>query len=255
MTYTMTIKNTLKKYNLLNNFPKKYLETLSKSIDYSLEVFDNNILSITLGGSCGKNHIHEGWSDIDLYFVLKEYDIKTIIKYNDLIDNLNGITVSANFYTLKEVEKNMVSMKTKIMIYEKYKYDLNPNIYGDNYFKPVTYETIRSNDINNLPNILQEYKKMIILLKTSNAKLSRYYIKKMLILLKCVLNYHNIFSFGYEEVILKFTRLCNDFKYPLTKKSGIDILIIIDDYENIEKYKNQIIDFSEEIFEFIYQYC
>ena len=247
------VKDTLEQNGLLDNFPTDYLDTLIKSVNIAFDIFKDDILSITLGGSGGKNLIHEGWSDLDLYFILKEFSINKICKCNEELDNIGKIHVGTSFYTLLEVENDMVSVNTKVMIYEKYKYNLNPTIYGKDYFKPISYQTIRNYDVYNLPNILFEYKRMIFDLKNEKTVLNRLHIKKMLILIKSVLNYHNIFSFGYEEVILKYTRLCKEKGFNSNK--SINIIILIDDYENIENYKNQFIDFSEDIFKFIQDYC
>ncbi|MEG0021460.1 MAG: nucleotidyltransferase domain-containing protein [Bacilli bacterium] len=248
-------KENLKHYNLKEELPSNYYDCVEKTIEKVFDILGDNILSITLGGSAGKKDIHSGWSDIDLFFIINEYEMEKIIEFNEKCNEQDSIHVGTSFYTLKEVEKNIVSYKTKVMIYEKYKYNLNPTLYGKDYYIPVTYETIRSNDIHNFPSIYQDYKKMIMELKSDKVKPSRTHIKKMLLLLKCILNFHNIFSFGYEEVLLKFTTLCREFHFSLTKKRGIDIIALIDDFDNLELYKDEIVEFSDEIFNFIDKFC
>lgn len=238
---------------LINQLPTKYLELLENAYDKAIDIFKDNLLNITIGGSAGKNNIHEGWSDIDLYFILKEYNVKDIAIYNDIFNNAEDIHLGTTFYSLKEIEKQMIDTRTKIMVYEKFKYQMNPTIYGEEYYIPVTYETIRQNDVAKLPSILHDFRREISDLKNGRSELKRKQIKKLLILLKCLLNYHNIFSFGYEEVLIKYSKLCTDFNFDGIK--GFKIIKIIDDYDNLHKYKNEIIEFSEDIFEFIYKYC
>lgn len=246
------ITEKLKQNNNISELPETYFLLLEEAIDKAIDLFGNNLLSITIGGSGGKGHIHIGWSDLDLFFILKEFEVEKIAKYNNLFNN-EKIRLESTFYTLREVEKQMLNARTKIMVYEKNKYDLNPTVYGENYFSPVNYETIRHNDVSNLPSILQIYKDIVYDLKNDKIELNIIHIKKMLILLKCLLNRHNIFSFGYEEVLIKYSKLCSEFNFE--GQNGFKIIKIIDDFENIKLYKEEIISFSEDLFNFIYKYC
>ena len=71
MNATTLVETTLETYNFLN-FPLKYKDKLIKVIDKAFELLGDNLLSITLGGSGGRGQIVEGWSDIDLYFIINE---------------------------------------------------------------------------------------------------------------------------------------------------------------------------------------
>lgn len=252
MNATTIVETTLETYNFLN-FPVKYKEKLINVIDKAFELLGNNLLSITLGGSGGRGQIVEGWSDIDLYFVIKKYDME---KISELYQFKEGeIHVGLTFYTLKEVLAGNINSKTKVMIYEKNKYNYNPTIYGKDYFPDVTYTDIKENDIKQLPNLLSEYKKLITELVIEKNTPRRHHIKRMIILIKSILNYHNIFSFGYDDTILKFTRLCHDLDYELNDLGCIDILALIEDYENIKNYRDEIISFSMVIINFTHNFC
>lgn len=252
MNATALVETTLETYNFLN-FPLKYKDKLIKVIDKAFELLGDNLLSITLGGSGGRGQIVEGWSDIDLYFIINEYDMD---KISELYQFKEGeIHVGLTFYTLQEVLNNNINSKTKLMIYEKNTYNFNPTIVGDDYFCNVSYHDIKENDIKNLPNLISEYKKLITELVIEKEEPRRHHIKKMIILIKSILNYHNIFSFGYEDTILKFTRLCHDLNYTLTDSRCIDIISVIEDYQNINNYREEIINFSLSIINFTHKFC
>ena len=57
--------------------------------------------------------------------------------------------------------------------------------------------------------------------------LNRHHIRKMIKLLKCILNYNYIFCSGYEESIIKFLGLCNNLDFKLQTKSIIKIISCI----------------------------
>ena len=48
-----------------------------------------------------------------------------------------------------------------------------------------------------------------------NEKLEKTYIKKLLVLIKCILNYYDIFSYGYDKTLAQMTdeERANRIKY------------------------------------------
>ena len=68
----------------------------------------------------------------------------------------------------------------------------------------------------------------------------------MLLLLKCYLNTKHIFIYGYESVTLEFLKLYN--KNCSKNEYSFDIIEVI---SNLEKYEEDIMNFSEKVLKFI----
>lgn len=229
-------------------YPKKYYETMNKVIDYAKEIFKDNLCNITLGGSGGKGKIIEDWSDLDFYIILQRYNHKEIATFMKATSNLE-IHIGTTFYTLYEIENDLIDSKTKIMCYEKQNYPVNPTLYGEEVFKQIDYETIVENDINNLPNILHDFRRRYIdLISNEDKKVDKTYVKKMLVLIKCLLNYHRIFSYGYDNCLTYLRDFIDKEGYDLTPILQFDIMNSI---KNIDTSKEEIVNFSTQLLNFI----
>ena len=239
MNSNLIVEKMIKRYNF-NGYPEEYKVSLVDALDRIRDVFGDNLLNVTLGGSGGKNKIIDGWSDLDIYVVLKKYDIEQIRRLQEMLDD-SKIHIGLTFYNLYEIENDLVDFKTKIMVYEKNNYDVNPTLYGLDYFKDVDYLEVYNNDMANYPVVLQAFKRMYIEVLNKKRKIDKSYIKKMLVLLKCILSSHMIFAFGYDEVFKTFMCLLNNSDVDVSLK---DIII---DLDNNEDY---IINISREIIEY-----
>lgn len=239
MNSNLIVEEMIRRYNF-NGYPEEYKVSLVNALDKIRCVFKDNLLSVTLGGSGGKNKIIDGWSDLDIYIILKKYDIKQISLLQEVLED-SKIHIGFTFYNLYEIENDLVDFKTKIMVYEKNNYDVNPTLYGMDYFKDVDYLEVYNNDMMNYPVVLQAFKRMYIEVLNNKRKIDKSYIKKMLVLLKCILSSHKIFAFGYDEVFRTFIGLLYNSDIDISLK---DIII---DLENNEDY---IINISREIIEY-----
>ena len=211
-------------------------------------IFNDNLVCIVLGGSCGKNDNIIGWSDIDLYIILKEYDITMVREFSLIIDNYD-IHVGTTYYTLFEIENKIIDNKTKVTLYEKNMLHFNPTLYGFCNFPKVDYNEIVQSDTNNLPNVMHEFRRMFTNALNKKIKVDKKYVKKLLVLLKCYLNTKYIFVFGYELVVSQFLLLYNEKnKNDSTNEYCFDIIKVI---SNLEKYSEDIMNFSKIILKFI----
>lgn len=231
-----------KKYNF-DSYPRNYQEVLIQVIEESVKTFGNNLLNITLGGSGGKNKIHVGWSDLDIYFILKKYDINQVMNFMS-IKWCHPIHVGTTYYTLDEVKNNVLDGKTKIMLYEKQNYEINPTIYGKELFPIISYEEVKANDFRNLANTLHEVRRSYIKIKNNEVILEKKYVKKLLVLMKCILDGHNQFVFGYEEVFDAFYKLNNG----VTKEDGNAIIKIIKDINGSNRV---YLDVCDDVFNYL----
>ena len=64
----MNYSYVLKKLN--KNYPVKYIELINRIVNLMISIFDDNLITIVLGGSGGNGNIIDGWYDIDLYVIL-----------------------------------------------------------------------------------------------------------------------------------------------------------------------------------------
>jgi len=239
MNSNLIVEEMIRRYNF-DGYPEEYKVSLINALDNISDVFVDNLLNVTLGGSGGKNKIIDGWSDLDIYIILKKYDIEQIRILQERLDD-SKIHIGLTFYNLYEIENDLVDFKTKIMVYEKNNYDVNPTLYGCDYFKDVNYSEVYNNDMTNYPVVLQAFKRMYIEVLNKKRKIDKSYIKKMLVLLKCILSSHMIFAFGYDEVFKTFMCILYNSEVDISLK---DIII---DIENNEDY---IINISREIIEY-----
>ena len=237
MDSRLIVDAMIQKYNF-KEYPEEYKRTLSDALDISREIFLDNLVSITLGGSGGKNNIIEGWSDLDIYIVLNKYNIEQVRLLQEKLSNKN-IHIGLTIYNLYELENNLIDFKTKIMIYEKNNYHVNPTLYGYDYFKNVTYQEVYQNDLLNYPVVLQAFKRMYIEVLNNERKIDKTYIKKMLV--KCILSSYKIFAYGYNEVFQEFIKIIYNDEHNISLES-----IILD----LENNQNYLINISREIIEY-----
>ena len=86
MNSNLIVEEMIRRYNF-NGYPEEYKVSLVNALDKIRNVFRDNLLSVTLGGSGGKNKIIDGWSDLDIYIILKKYDIKQISLLQEELDD------------------------------------------------------------------------------------------------------------------------------------------------------------------------
>lgn len=230
----------------MKNIPKNYDEQLKEIVKLAEIIFGDNLLNITLGGSAGKGLVIQNWSDIDLYLVLKEYNIDQVFIFMKKVEKYK-IHTGTTSYTLDEISNNIIDGKTKMMCYEKQEFNLNPTIYGDDVFNKVEYEKVRENDIEVFPSILHDFRRRFIKLLSENEKVEKTYIKKMFVLIKCLLNIYGVFSFGYENCLKEFLRIV-ELETGLTCNIDFDIIAVIN---NLENSKKDVADFSIFLLNFI----
>ena len=236
---------------IISKLPEKYRIALYSIINYACISFGNNLFNLTLGGSGGKGKIIEGWSDLDIYIILFNYDAEQIVSFTKHLNNIS-IHVGTTYYTLSELSCNMIDCKTKVMCYEKQNFNVNPTLYGIDIFNLVTHDEIIAADIRNLPNILHDVRRRYIdLIGNSDNVVTKPYIKKLLVLLKCILSCYGIFSYGYDTTVLKFNELAEKENFDLTPISDFDIMSAIN---NIENAKESVTKFSAFVLNFVDKY-
>lgn len=231
---------------IISKLPIAYKNELKNVINNAILIFKDNLINVTLGGSGGKGNIIEDWSDLDVYIVLNKYNTTQVSQFMRLVNN-SIIHTGTTFYTLAEIENDVIDMKTKVMLFERQSFDVNPTLYGIDIFKEVQYDEIKSNDKANFPNVLHDVRRRYIELCNSK-KLDKTYIKKLLVLVKCILRSYDTFTYGYDYTFKCLFQLLNDQNIDLTNIKDFDILYVIN---NLDNSVEQVISFSEFLLSYI----
>ena len=96
----------------------------------------------------------------------------------------------------------------------------------------------------NYPQVLQAFKRMYIEVLNNKRKIDKTYIKKMVVVLKCILTSHNIFTYGYNSVYQEFIKLS---KTNIKTYNFEDIIKNLDNNINfIIELSNNIINYTED---------
>lgn len=228
---------------MINKLPEKYKQQLELILECAKNIFDDNLINIILGGSGGKGNIIENWSDLDIYIIFKEYNKEQIINFLQSVKK-EEIHVGTTYYTENEFKNGIIDLKTKVMLYEKQNYNVNPTLYGEDIELNIDLEDIKFNDKINFPNILHEFRRLYINLSMSKEnKVEKSYIKKMLVLMKTILrSKYSEFSYGYLQTLNLLYETMEKEGYALNNNSHFDIMDVINDMGNS---KEQILKFSE----------
>lgn len=230
----------------LQKMPDEYRKEVLKTIEKAKRIFEDNLVNITLCGSGGKGNIIEGWSDLDFYIILENYNKKQVTKFMKSLKNTK-IHIGTTFYTIYEIRKNIIDSKTKIALYERQNYDVNPILYGEDIFNKISYETVKNNDLTVLPNILHDFRRRFIELKSTSKEVDKPYIKKMLVLAKCILSHYDIFSYGYIATFRKLDELFIK-KGLIINNKYFDVIYVINNIKDSKKY---VLNYSELILDYI----
>ena len=234
------------KNDIIDNLDIEYKIVLNRALKNAIQIFSDNLLNLTLGGSGGKGNIIKNWSDLDIYVLLKKYDILKVVEFMKSIEEFR-IHVGTTFYTINEVKNNFLDVKTFIMCYEKQNYNVNPTLYGQDVFNTINHEELIEMEYKNFPNVLHDFRRRYIEALKSN-KIEKTYIKKLLILVKKILNVHyGIFIYGYKDSFDELNRILK-FDEKLTEMESFDIMKVID---NMEGNKDKILSYSEFLLKYI----
>lgn len=224
--------------------PEEYKNTLEIVVKKISELFGENLLNITLGGSGGKSEIIVGHSDLDLYVILQKIDISLISQVIDFIERL-PIHIGITYYTKYQMDHKLIDSKTKIMIYEKYNYNVNPSLYKEFDFPMIDYSEVIENDKNNLPNLNHVLTRECAYAFKDIKRMDSKFVKKMFVLIKCFLNTEGIFSYGYKRSLKLFQENVAD---EHIKNYKIDIVNIL---TNIDSNREIVLDFSLKVLDYI----
>lgn len=229
--------------------PEIYIKKLNEVVEQAIKIFKNNLKSIILGGSGGKAEIIPYWYDLDIYIVLDEYNFSQVQTFMKVDNKYDEIHVGVIIYTMDEVVNNLIDGKTKVMIYEKEQLNVDPTLYGKNYFLKQKYTDIQLNDINNLPSIVHSCRRNCIDLENNEVTLLKSHVKKFIVMLKCILNINGIFSYGYQKVMNDFYNLCEEKKLLNKRILNFKIKEVTSKNYNLSEVKEDFLNINKFVFE------
>lgn len=229
--------------------PEIYIKKLNEVVEQAIKIFKNNLKSIILSGSGGKAEIIPYWYDLDIYIVLDEYNFSQVQTFMKVDNKYDEIHVGVIIYTMDEVVNNLIDGKTKVMIYEKEQLNVDPTLYGKNYFLKQKYTDIQLNDINNLPSIVHSCRRNCIDLENNEVTLLKSHVKKFIVMLKCILNINGIFSYGYQKVMNDFYNLCEEKKLLNKRMLNFKIKEVTSKNYNLSEAKEDFLNINKFVFE------
>lgn len=216
-------------------------------LEASRKAFGENLSLLTLSGSAGKGRFIEGWSDLDVYVVLKEYDIEQAREFRNLLPN--DIHIGVTLYTGKETHTGKINNRSKVMFYEIGKGKNTVLAKDENYLLPhVNINEILREDTSEYADAIHNLRRCLIdgndqnrtSLQKNDAGIVKL-IKNVVLLEKIALRNSEIekVSGGYIDTSIAFLDLvskayANGFKID---KEHVETLSSVDLLECVKKYK------------------
>mgnify|MGYP000332018071 FL=1 len=209
----MLIKN-IEEYNIPDEYRKLIIDFYRKT----MEMLKDIILLFVIGGCCGREAVHQGWSDIDILIVLKEYKYEYVKKLQKAIFTYQ-IKVGTTIYSQKEFEVGRIDGKTMYTMYLLENDILKANYYNDKLKLPVvTLEMLQDNDSRM---ILEAEHKLKRLLHNINLD-KKSIIKTLALIMKVNLIKNEIIPIKYEDIFYNFAKQFNIEYYDISKDLNKD---------------------------------
>lgn len=208
--------------------------------------FGDNLSLLTLSGSAGKGRFVEGWSDLDVYVILKDYNIDQAREFKKLLPK--DIHIGTTFYTGKETHTGKLNNRSKVMFYEIGK-GKNTILYKDeNYIIPeININEILREDTSEYADTIHNLRRCLVdgsdANRTSvggNDAVTTKIIKNVVLLQKIALRNSEVskISGGYIDTSMAFIDLvakayANGFKI---EKKYIETLTSVDLLDCVKKH-------------------
>ncbi len=200
------------------NIPDEYKNIIKDFYKKTLESLKEKILLFIIGGSCGREAVHRGWSDIDILIVLKEYKYNYVKELQKFI-LAYPIKVGTTIYSQKEFEAGRIDGKTMYSMYLLENNILKANYYNENLKLPIV--TIKMLQDNDSRMILEAEHKLKRLLHDINLD-KKSIIKTLTLIMKVNLIKKDIIPTKYEDIFYDFAEQFNIQHYDISKDLNKD---------------------------------
>ncbi len=200
------------------NIPDEYKNIIKDFYKKTLESLKEKILLFIIGGSCGREAVYRGWSDIDILIVLKEYKYNYVKELQKFI-LAYPIKVGTTIYSQKEFEAGRIDGKTMYSMYLLENNILKANYYNENLKLPIV--TIKMLQDNDSRMILEAEHKLKRLLHDINLD-KKSIIKTLTLIMKVNLIKKDIIPTKYEDIFYDFAEQFNIQHYDISKDLNKD---------------------------------
>ena len=233
-------------------------ESYNNIKDTATDAFGENLQLLVLGGSAAKGKFIEGWSDLDLYVVLKNYNTS---QSNKFLHNLNTNThIGTTFYSEKDVKYDMIDNRSRMMFYELQNGE-DCILYHNENFELPNYSLcdILKHDVNEKVSAFNNLKRNIYYADrddignrtfSDSSNNSSKILKTSVLLEKLILrdSPQNIIGKNYADTSMEFYKLADEYfdKNNIKDNEKLDILGSTDLVECINDIKGK----GKEIFEY-----
>ncbi len=188
------------------NIPKNYIEAIRIFREEILANFGNKVKLLTLTGSCARECVHDGYSDIDAIIVIEPYDKDTRRILNDIVERI-PIKIGTTVFSERELEDDELDTKTKYAIYKMEQGDFQPLIYESTLnLKKYTFDDIKLAYRECMPSELHSLRRSLY---EENKKNYDVIFKNLSHIMRNILIQNGIDCFDYHDVYTKFALLYN----------------------------------------------
>lgn len=221
------------------NIPKIYQDMIRYFKNELLESFDDRIKLLLLTGSCARNSVHDGYSDIDTIIVIEENNAEVREKLDNIVKK-SKIKIGTTVYSEKEFDEELIDAKTKYAIYKMSIGDFKPLICSRDINIPkYSFEDLAFAYREYLPIKLHFLKRNLYLKNSDNYDTI---FKNLSHIMRNILIQNGIDAISYNDVYTKFAEI-----YDLDL-FDTESFIEGNNKDTIFEYANYVIDniFKEE---------
>ncbi|MDO4747409.1 MAG: hypothetical protein Q4A70_03690 [Candidatus Saccharibacteria bacterium] len=165
--------------------------------------------------SCALNSCIDGWSDIDVLIVTKNFDVTN----NEMIHkvgNSQKIRIALMLLTQYEFENNLLDDKTRVAVWHLKKGLTYPNYVQGNMIIPnITFKDIQNDDKVMMPTYLHKLRRLFWE-NTENSK--RPIIKMLYIVIKMELRKRGYVVCSYANAFQRFAIMYNEQEFDILKE-------------------------------------
>lgn len=188
------------------NIPDSYREAIKIFKEEILAKFGNKVKLLTLTGSCARECVHDGYSDIDTIIVMEPYDKDIRKDLNDIVKQI-PIKVGTTVFSARELQDDELDTKTKYAIYKMEQGDFQPLIYDRTLnLKKYTFDDIKLAYRECMPSELHVLRRSLY---EENEKNYDVIFKNASHIMRNILIQNGIDCLDYHDVYKKFASLYN----------------------------------------------
>lgn len=146
-----------------DNIPKEYSEVIYKFYNFCKEILKHNLKLILLHGSCQRETVIAGFSDIDFILVVEKYDQKVREVLNKIIIKCDtNIKIGTTVYSLQELSALHVDGKTLLALYKLNNKFISALYLANDVLLPIVdYNRIIQRCISELPGQIHSLRRML----------------------------------------------------------------------------------------------